>query len=231
MASNPPEGLFYAITRRAGLAAGASDDVILAEFLEYHLYGLKDEHGNSLEAENGAITGTTNWLAGYEIYDAKFYVARKPTLLFFASLDVGSDPWTNNPGFSQFVTKLTVDLGQAPITFEPQPKLNEALAARKPAIERVPAADRRDLLAALRGVKGTNLKTLLPELEKKHSIELSDLFAGRLADSEARFSNERNALSRVNEETPAPSVSNSAGPAPTGWSINLLITSSQRSDK
>jgi hypothetical protein len=197
MSEKKPEGLFYSVQRRAksSLPAGASDDEILNEFLKFNLNGIPAGDDGFAEAADhgGQMCGTINWLASDLKFEANFFVARKPTLLFFVCLPDGSDPWANNPGFHEFVKPFTVDLTQEPIKFEARPELDKALADMQAKIHNVPDAERPRLLAALGGRLGTNLKKALDELEKKQPIGLRDLFDERLAAFESQVAAESEA--------------------------------------
>jgi hypothetical protein len=134
--ASQPEGLFYCVTRwsRSALPANATEEQIFDEFVNFNLQGVKDANGNYLQAldGSGAMNGTINWLAAYGIYDAKFYKTNSPAWLFFVSLDDASNPWSQNPGFMEFVQPVTVDLSQGPISLEPIPTLDNELASRRP---------------------------------------------------------------------------------------------------
>lgn len=181
-----PEGLCYMVTRRLDLPAGATDEQILNEFLDFTLNGVTDANGDYVDAQDGtgAMNGTINWLAGYGIYKANFFVTRKPALMFFVSIPNGSDPWSKNPGFTKFIKKgeLTIDLGTGEILLEARTELDKALAKMKPTIASVSAAERPNLLDALKGEKRKDLNKVIKKLDREQSIGLRDLFEKRKAE-------------------------------------------------
>lgn len=164
------EGLSYFFTRRPELDgapplpalpadADAANEVIKEEFIDFCLNGLKDTATNDyLKDENGSMVGTVNWLAGYELFDANFFVTLKPAPMFFVSLAADGGPdWTIQCGFMNFVKTGELDgldLGElGAINLESVPRLDQALAAMKPVIEKVSAANKPRLLQALKSEK------------------------------------------------------------------------------
>jgi hypothetical protein len=205
------EGLSYFLTRRPELEGApalaalpvdidAANEVIRDEFIDFCLKGLKGADGNYLKDENGGqMTGTVNWLAGYELYDAHFFVTLKPAPMFFVSLAADGGPdWTIQCGFMNFVKTgnlAGIDLGvSGAIDLDEVPQLGDALAAMEPVIESVSAANKSRLLEALRGearidvvnaenveneVARPNLKQVIDEIEDAESIGLRDLLNNR----------------------------------------------------
>ncbi len=164
------EGLFYCIQRRPpfpelpplpALPEEGGNEVIMNEFLNFCMNGFKDGDGyvEDPEGGTGAMNGTINWLAGYELYHANFFTIATPTPMLLVSLLLdngsGSGPdWTLQGGFMHFIKKgsFPIDLGKSgAVILTPQPKLDDALAAME-YIKEIPAGTKRDnLLLALKG--------------------------------------------------------------------------------
>ena len=185
--ANKPEGLFYCISQwvRSSLGPGATQEQIIEEFLRFTEFGARDQHGNYLQALDGSgqMNGTLNWLAGYGIFKANFYLARKPEPLVFVSLPNASNPWSKNPGFMEFVKVQEADLSKDALSLEARKELDQALAAMQHPIESLPADDRKDLQEALKGEKRNDLLDVVDRLRGHADSPLRDFFEDRFAAS------------------------------------------------
>jgi hypothetical protein len=197
------EGLAYCVTRRTEgpftIPASASEKDILKDFLKFCLNGVRDQDGKPVNAPNtgGKMTGTVNWLASLGRFEANFYVAHKPALMFFVSLAEGTADWRKMPGFMLFVRKvdltlpLHIDDGQfrsdGEFILEQKTDLDKALADMKPRIERVSERNRPRLIDALRGDRDTDLKQVIAEVDRAEGIGLSEFFDERLQAFEAQL--------------------------------------------
>jgi hypothetical protein len=195
------EGLAYCLARRDFgplPLPKANEKDISDDFLRFCLKGLLGSDKKPIEApdHSGQMTGTLNWLASLFRFDAKFYVAHKPALMFFVSLDDGTNPWSKMPGFKLLILKedLTLDLhttmGQfmsGEFILEPRPDLDEALAKMRHPLEIVSSSNKKRLIAALRGDPGTDLKQTLDEIEAAEGIGLRDLIEERVEAFETQL--------------------------------------------
>jgi hypothetical protein len=198
MATENRELLTYFIKRRPELAGAPplaalpadeheANEVILNEFLHFCLHGITGANGVPLRDHLGDMNGTINWLAGYELYDTNFFVARTPAPLFMAVTPEGGSDWSIQCGFMQYVKTgdIAVKLGVNGLVPERIPELENALAAMKPKVEEVSLMDRPLLLAALRGEdldgkSAPNLKQVLNKLEDKKATGLRELINNRI---------------------------------------------------
>ncbi|HXU38392.1 MAG TPA: hypothetical protein VN937_18695 [Blastocatellia bacterium] len=184
------EGLAYCIKLRTEgpeIPAGPRD--ILNEFLEFCLKGIRKGGKPVTHPTTGLeMAGTINWLASLGKFKAKFYVAHKPALMFFVSLDEGPTDWRDNPGFMYFVRNgnLTVNLGldgvlisEGEFILEAKTDFDKALADMERPLARVSRKNKPGLIAALRGDKETNLKQVIDNLESEEAIGLRDLIDER----------------------------------------------------
>jgi hypothetical protein len=207
------EGLAYCIMRRVNggftLPSNASAKQVLDDFLKFCAIGALDDNDQPIELPSGKMTGVVNWLAGVGKYKANFYIARKPALMFFASLPVGSNPWSDMPGFLLFVKSgnLTLNLGTTgelkstgEFILEPQPDLDNALASLENPISRVSAERKSGLLAALRGDPDTDLDTVLDDLEAEEQIGLRGFLQEQLATFKNRFGSASQISERKQEQ-------------------------------
>lgn len=188
------EGLAYCIIPRKDSNPGKDSTIpttptvqqIRDDFLDFCQDGIRDAERNPIQDPNGfgAMTGVLRWLAGLERFQANFFIALQPALMFFVSLPNGTNPWAKLPGFMSFVQtgSLTLNLGNGEFIskggfiLDPRKDLEEALAGMKLLIDRVSTKNRPRLFAALRGDPGTDLKQTINEVETEESIDLSGLF-------------------------------------------------------
>jgi len=187
------EGLCYFVVRRSrGLFTipdNPTPKQIMDDFLSFSLRGVRDQQGDPIDADDdtGKMTGVINWLSGLNKFTANFFTAMQPGLMVFVSLADGTDDWTKLPGFMLFVMSgiLTINLqngqfkSEGEFILQPRIELDKALADMKPKLDKVSAQRKRGIQAALRGDKGTNLRSALDDLEAAEKIGLRDLINNR----------------------------------------------------
>jgi len=176
-------------------------NISMAEFIEYVKDEVLDENGNTaVDSDDRLITGIIPWLEGREIPQARFFCTDPddPTVNLFVAVIRPPDneeqpvPWMKDvPGLKDRVRidgliGSTANFGsaipqgmQTPLDFVvPRPDLDELFTTLQDNIRSIDFSKveftKEELLDALQGKKGTNLRELLSEVEEKLDLNIRE---------------------------------------------------------
>jgi hypothetical protein len=183
------------------LAYAVNMNTSMADFIEYVKDEVLDGNGNTaVDSEGRFITGIIPWLQGRRIPEARFFCtdpADETVKLFVAVMRPRDDqeesvPWMRDvPGLKDRVRVdgvigSTPDFGsaipqgmQTPLDFVvPRPDLDDLFHTLQDNIRSLDFSklsfNKEELLDALQGKKGTNLRKLRAEIEEKLDLNIRE---------------------------------------------------------